>query len=145
MGMKNFEELECWKKATELRRKLSVLVQKFPEEEKYKLTDQILRASRSVTSNIAEGFGRYDYREYAHVCRLSRGSLFELMDHLIVARDEKYISEQEFVEFKTEIQDCAIVLNGFINYLLKTKARSRGMFEEPELSYELVSQLTFNN
>ena len=143
--MKNFEELECWKKATELRRRLSELVQKFPEDEKSKLTDQIQRASRSVTSNIAEGFGRYDYREFAHVCRLSRGSLFELMDHLIIARDEKYVSEQEFAEFKTEIQDCLAVLNSFITYLLKTKARSRGMFEEPELSYELVSQLTFNN
>jgi four helix bundle protein len=143
--MKNFEELDCWKKATELRRRLSLLIKKFPSDEKYKLTDQILRASRSVTANIAEGFGRYHYQEYAQFCRQSRGSLFELIDHLIVARDEKYISEQEFVEFKLEIENCLIVLNGFINYLLKAKASSANKFEEPGLSYELDSQLTINH
>lgn len=143
--MKNFEELDCWKKASELRRRLSELVKKFPSDEKYKLTDQIIRASRSVTANIAEGFGRYHYQEYAQFCRQSRGSLFELIDHLIVARDEKYTTENEFEEYKTEIESCLVVLNGFINYLLKAKSRSSSKFEEPELSYELDSQLTIND
>src|SRR5688572_1919087 len=122
--MKNFEELECWKRAAALRRRLSELVKRFHSDEKYKLTDQIIRASRSVTANIAEGFGRYHYQEYAQFCRQSRGSLFELIDHLIVARDEKYISETEFGELKIEIENCLIVLNGFINYLLHAKSRS---------------------
>ena len=143
--MRNFEELDCWKKATELRRRLSELVKKFPSDEKFKLTDQILRASRSVTANIAEGYGRYHYQEYAQFCRQSRGSLFELIDHLIVARDEKYVSEQEFNEFKTEIENCLIVLNGFINYLLRAKSRTGNKIEEPELSYELDSPLTIND
>jgi four helix bundle protein len=143
--MKNFEELDCWKKAAELRRRLSDLVKRFPGDEKYRLRDQILRASRSVTANIAEGFGRYHYQEYVQFCRQSRGSLFELVDHLIVARDEKYISEHEFLEFKTEVENCLVVLNGFINYLLKAKSNSNSKFEEPESSYELDSQLTIND
>ena len=61
--MKTFEELDCWKKSTELRRQLAQLVKGFPHEEKYKLTDQILvRASRSVTANIAEEFADFIIR-----------------------------------------------------------------------------------
>jgi four helix bundle protein len=143
--VKSFEELDCWKKAYELRKKLSELVKKFPSDEKYRLTDQVIRSSRSVTANIAEGFGRFHYQEYAQYCRQSRGSLFELVDHLIVARDEKYISEAEYLSLKAEIEGCLIVLNGFINYLLKAKAQSASKIEEPELSYELNSPLTINN
>lgn len=137
--MKNFEELDCWKKATALRRRLSELVKKFPAEEKYRLIDQIIRASRSVTANIAEGFGRYHYQEYAQFCRQSRGSLFELIDHMIVARDENYVSGNEFNEIKNEIESCLTVLNGFINYLLKAKSQTVNRVEEPELVYEPIN------
>jgi four helix bundle protein len=77
--MRSFEELDCWKKATALRRRLSTIVKKFPADEKYRLADQIIRASRSVTANIAEGFGRYHYQEYIQFCRQSRGSFLNLL------------------------------------------------------------------
>jgi four helix bundle protein len=93
--VKSFEDLNCWKISTDLRRRCSEIVKGFPKEEKYKLVDQIVRASRSVTANIAEGFGRYHYQEYIQFCRQSRGSLYELMDHFIVAKDEGYISDEE--------------------------------------------------
>src|SRR5687768_15347178 len=101
--MKSFEDLDCWKKAAELRRKLSVLVKRLPSEEKFRLADQIIRASRSVTANIAEGFGRFHYQEYVQYCRQSRGSLYEIIDHLIVAKEEKYINENELSTYKSEI------------------------------------------
>ena len=141
--MKSFEELDCWKMATALRRKLSAIVKKFPSDEKYKLVDQITRASRSVTANLAEGFGRYYYQEYIQFCRQSRGSLFELLDHLIVAQDEKYISNDEFKELKNEIEACLQVLNGFINYLSKAKSESKNKVEEPEIIY--ITDTTINN
>jgi four helix bundle protein len=132
--MKTFEDLDCWKKCTALRRKLSARVKSFPSEEKYRLIDQIVRAARSVTANIAEGFGRFHYQEYAQYCRQSRGSLYELIDHLIVAHDEEYISESELKDFKNEIEKCLAVLNGFINYLIK--AKSQNVANEPEPDYE---------
>jgi four helix bundle protein len=119
--MKTFEELDCWQKATGLRRELAKLVKGFPQDEKYKLADQIIRASRSVTANIAEGFGRFYYREYAQFCMQSRGSLYELIDHLIVAKDENYISTEQFEKLRAEIDRTLAVLNGFINYLVKAK------------------------
>jgi four helix bundle protein len=88
--MYSFEELEVWKEARQLRIDVRKLVGSFPAEEKYRLIDQLLRASRSVTANIAEGNGRFHYQENIRFCRQARGSLYEILDHLICAQDEKY-------------------------------------------------------
>lgn len=142
--MKSFEELECWKKASVLRKQLSILVKTFPSEEKYRLCDQIIRASRSVTANIAEGFGRFHYQENIQFCRQSRGSLYELIDHL-VAREENYISDDVLTNFKKEIHECLAILNGFINYLGRAKSES-GSVKEPDEKYSTIEgQLTDNN
>lgn len=119
--MKSFKELEAWKKCRELRKDISQLTKKFPAEEKYKLVDQMIRASRSVTANIAEGYGRYHYQEYVQFCRTSRGSLTELQDHFTVAMDESYISREELDGFNQRIEECIKLINGFIKYLLNAK------------------------
>lgn len=62
-SLTTFEDLECWQAATEVRRFIMKLVKKFPPEEKYSLANNMTRASRSVTQNIAEGFGRFHYQE----------------------------------------------------------------------------------
>ncbi len=143
--MKSFEELDCWKKATVLRKQLSILVKSFPSEEKYRLCDQIIRASRSVTANIAEGFGRFHYQENIQFCRQSRGSLYELIDHLIVAKDENYISDATLTDLKKEIHECLAILNGFINYLSRAKSES-GSLKEPGEKYSMTKdQLTDND
>jgi len=102
---------------------LAELVKSFPADEKYKLTDQIKRAARSATSNIAEGYGRFHYQENIQYCRQTRGSLYELIEHLIVATDEGYISQEKLINLKGEIESCLAVLNGYINYLLKAKTK----------------------
>ena len=55
------EDLNVWIKCRELKNKLTKLAREFPSEEKYRLTDQLIRASRSVTNNIAEGYGRFHF------------------------------------------------------------------------------------
>jgi four helix bundle protein len=80
-----FEDLEVWQKGRALRNGISNLTKTFPEEEKYKLANQMIRASRSVTANISEGYGRFHFQENIQFCRQARGSLFELIDHLTVA------------------------------------------------------------
>ena len=135
--MRTFEDLDCWKKASQLRRDLSEIVKKFSSEEKYRLVDQVIRASRSVTANIAEGFGRFHYQEYVQFCRQSRGSLYELIDHLIVAHESNLITLDELQKYKNQIGDCIAVINGFINYLLKAKERNR--VEEPVAEYQLTN------
>ena len=116
-----FEDLEVWQQAREFRNKISELTDSFPEKEKYKLSDQILRASRSVTANIAEGYGRFHYQENVQFARQARGSLYETLDHLTVAKDEDYIEKSTFKEFKSEIFDIIPMLNGYISYLKRQK------------------------
>jgi len=70
--MRTFEDLRVWRQCRELRRKVSSLVRRFPRSEQYRLVDQLLRASRSVTANIAEGYGRYHYQENIQFCRQAR-------------------------------------------------------------------------
>ena len=117
--LKSFEELECWKASTLLRRYIIEVIKKFPKEETYLLISQIKRASRSVTNNIAEGYGRFHYKENAQFCRQSRGSLYELKDHFIIALDENIISKEEHDTFIIHFEKAVSLLNGYINYLMK--------------------------
>lgn len=93
--MNSFEELEVWKVARTFRNEIRVLVLSFPVDEKYKLIDQVVRSSRSITANIAEGFGRYHHQENIQFCRIARGSLTETLDHLICAFDCGYITQEQ--------------------------------------------------
>lgn len=90
---------------------------KLPSSEKYDLIDNMKRAARSATRNIAEGYGRFHYKENIQFCRQSRGSLFELIDDLITCKDESYITDSEFSECKIKIELALSILNGYINYL----------------------------
>jgi four helix bundle protein len=81
--MNSFEDLETWKKCRQFRNEISLLIKQFPAEEKYRLVDQLHRSSRSVTANIAEGHGRFHYQDNLKFCRNARGSLNEVLDHII--------------------------------------------------------------
>ncbi|MCF8368161.1 MAG: four helix bundle protein [Bacteroidales bacterium] len=126
-----FEDLECWKAYREVRIYVMKIIKKFPPEEKYALVDGMRRSSRSTTENIAEGFGRYHYGENIQFCRISRGSLHELIDQFISAFDDNYINEDEYKNGRQLIETALAILNGFINYLQKAKS---GKYNEPKNS-----------
>ena len=89
--LKAFRELKCWKEAVESRKYARLIMKQFPNDEKYRLTDQLIRSLRSVTNNIAEGFGRFHYQENIQFCRHSRGSLTETQDHFYCAFEDGYL------------------------------------------------------
>jgi four helix bundle protein len=117
----NFEDLEVWKEARVLRLEIDKMMNKFPSDEKFRLKDQMLHASRSITNNIAEGYGRYHYQENIQFCRQSRGSAFELLDDFIICKDKEYINSEEFERLKAQCNSVIKLLNGYINYLKKQK------------------------
>jgi four helix bundle protein len=119
--MNTFKELEAWKSCRILRIDIWSLVKKLPTEEKYRLTDQLIRSSRSATNQIAEGFGRFHYLENVHFCRISRGSLNEIIDHISVALDSGYITIEEHDKLENQAVNSIRILNGYIRYLLKAK------------------------
>ncbi len=119
--MYSFEELEVWKEARRLRQSISIMAKSFPIEERFRIVDQLLRSSRSVTANIAEGNGRYHYKENVRFCRQARGSLNEVLDHLICAHDERLITLEQLTSYQNHIIKCHKLLNGYIAYLKKSK------------------------
>jgi four helix bundle protein len=123
-SFKSFEELTCWQAARELRLFVSKsIIPKFPKDERYALTDQIKRCSRSVGNNIAEGYGRFHFQENIQFCRIARGSLFETLDHGIIAFDENYISYEILEELKKLHNKTLLILNGYIKYLKSQKLK----------------------
>jgi four helix bundle protein len=118
----SFEDLECWKAATELRRYVSKrILPKFPPDEKFALTNQLRRSSRSISDNISEGYGRFHFQENIQSCRMARGSLCESLNQVIIARDENYIEEEVLLEYRQIYERTKAILNGYINYLNKAK------------------------
>ena len=119
--MKDFRGLEVWKEARKFKNKIFLLTKEFPKDEKYSLVSQIVRSSRSITANIAEGNGRYHYQENIQYCRQARGALTETLDHLICALDAEYINEKKFKELESDYYFILKLLNGYIAYLKKRK------------------------
>ncbi len=115
--LRGFFDLEAWKACREVRRSLFALAQKLPKEERFRLADQMIRASRSATANLAEGYGRFHYLETIQFCRQARGSLYELLDHLSTARDCSYINDKNFADEERRILDSIRLINGFVRYL----------------------------
>jgi four helix bundle protein len=122
---KDFTTLEAWKKAKDVKLFLYKEVLKIlPFEEKHNLAFQIRKASVSSTANIAEGYGRYHYGEAIQFYRISRGSLYELKDHLISCLDLNYISEKDFDRGISLIETAKRTLNGYITYVKSLKKNS---------------------
>ena len=119
--MKSLDTLEIYKGARAFRIKISKLVKSFPSSEKYLLVKQIVRSSRSVSANIAEGYGRFHYQENMQFLRIARGSLIETLDHINCAFDEDYISKSEHKEIKDNTTSLLRQINGFIRFLHKSK------------------------
>jgi len=133
--IRSFEDLECFKFCKELRLEVAYLVKTFPVSEQYRLTDQMIRCSRSITNNIAEGYGRFHFKENIQFCRVSRGSLYELLDHLQIALENQYIDITKLSILESKIVTCLKLMNGYINYL-NSKVNSN-YATEPEPEYNI--------
>ncbi len=118
-AFKDFTTLECWQKAREVRKFfVEEVLHLIPSEEKYHFKMQIKDALVSITANLAEGYGRFHYREGIQFYLIARGSLFEFKDHLISGLDFGYFSEDLVETGVNRIETAKKSLNGYINYTL---------------------------
>jgi four helix bundle protein len=118
----SFENLKVWQKAHELM--LFVhreVVPLLPREERWDLADQIRRSSKSVGANIAEGYGRFYYKDRVRFCYNARGSLTETENHPVDARHLEYISSQIYQKGRDLAGEAQRLLNGYIDYLKREK------------------------
>lgn len=119
---KDFTTLETWRKARLVKLFfIKEIVPKISEEEKFNLTHQIRKCCTSITANIAEGYGRYSFQEGIQFFRISRGSIYEIKDHLITCYDYNYINKDLLNKGIQLIEELKIILNSYINYLKKLK------------------------
>lgn len=88
-------------------------------QEQLRLSDQIIRAARSVSSSIAEGFARYHFTDSFRFYYISRGSISEIIDHLIVALDNGYIDQGKYETLESLSHETAKILNEYINFIPK--------------------------
>jgi four helix bundle protein len=116
-----FEHLEVWKKAREFKKEVCIEARKFPADERFRLTDQLIRSMRSVNALISEGHGRFTYADQLHYCVQSRGSLTESINHLIDAYDDEYITLERLSYLKTKGKELEKLINGYIGYLRKQR------------------------
>ncbi len=95
--------------------------------ERYNLSSQLTRDACSVIANIAEGYGRYRYKENIQFCRQARGSLYELQDHLITCRDLEYLDAGRFADLFNQIKETIKILDGYIRYLQQENKKNQSV------------------
>jgi len=112
--VKDFKELNVWKKAHRLTLAVYTLTRGFPKDELYGLTSQIRRAASSIGANIAEGCGRRSDGELTRFLQIARGSSSELEYHLLLARDLHLLDEESFTEFESLVLEVQRMLTSLV-------------------------------
>lgn len=94
----SFEKLEVWQNARKFVRDIYKVTRKFPEEEKFGITNQIRRASTSITANLAEGTSRSTNKDKLKFINISYSTTIEVINFLILSFDLELIIEEEYSE-----------------------------------------------
>ena len=110
----SFTDLHTWQVAHTLVLEIYRITREFPREEQFGLTSQLRRAVVSITSNIAEGFSRPSYKEKIQFYSMSLGSLTEVQNQMIIAKDIEYLQEATFIDIERIIINTHKLLNGLI-------------------------------
>lgn len=110
-----FENLDVYKKAVNFADKISSLTEGFSRGNYY-LRDQLNRAALSISTNIAEGNGKYHKADRVNFFRIARGSAFECVPILEICKRKAFISDKEYTDFKKELEDICKMLSGLMNY-----------------------------
>ena len=110
----SFDKLLVWQRAHSLVLKIYEVTNNFPKEEIWGLTSQIRRAAVSVPSNIVEGKARGSRKDFKRFLLVARGSLEEVKYQSLLAKELKYMNEEQYEEITVMIEDVGRLLGGMI-------------------------------
>lgn len=113
-SIKNFYELDAWKKGHLLALEIYKITEDFPKEERYGVVSQLRRAASSVTANIAEGFARYHFKDKTKFYYNSRGSVSEVQNFLLLVKDLEYIDLEICKKLGENANEVGRLINGLI-------------------------------
>ena len=122
--IERLEDLKIW----QISKEIAVSIYKLKEEKlnkDFSFRDQIRRSSVSVTSNIAEGFGRDGNKEFIQFLSVAKGSLFELKTQLLIAVEIDYLSLEEMNSFGQKIEELIRLITGLMNYLKSSNLKGK--------------------
>jgi len=122
--MHNFKELKIWQLSRYFVKDIYFLTKKFPDDERFGLTQQIRRAVVSIPSNIAEGSGRGSNNDFSRFLDIANGSAFEVETQLILSLDLEYISQTEFDFLNEKLQVIEKMIFNFNQSLKEQKTNS---------------------
>ena len=120
-GIKNFYDLEAWQKGHLLVLEIYKITKNFPKEELFGIISQLKRAASSVTANIAEGFERYHFKDKVRFYYQARGSVAEVQNFLLLAKDLNFIDLETCKELGEKANEARRLINGLINSIEKQK------------------------
>jgi len=115
--VREFKKLNVWRRAIELGKAVYEVVDKFPRKEDYELSSQLRRAVVSISSNIAEGCGRYTNKDTIRFLYISMGSIKEVESQLFIAKEFGYLGEEDLSNLEKELDEVSKLLMGFIGYI----------------------------
>jgi four helix bundle protein len=127
--MRNYRDLQVWKKAHDLTLELYRVSQRFPREEMYGITGQLRRAAVSIGANLAEGCGRRTSNELARFVRVAMGSASELDYHILLCRDIGLMSSDAFSISTAKLTEVRKMLTSFLQSVeeqIETQSRAAG-------------------
>jgi four helix bundle protein len=118
----SFEKLELYQRARALSGRLAKLSRLLPAEERFRLKFQMEKARLSLTNAVAEGHGRYTYKDRKHYCYEARGSLQELVDDINECGEMKYAKAEHLGDLKCDAFRVLQMIDGWARYLEKRRA-----------------------
>ena len=135
-GWKDFREISAWRLSRDVKCHVYRFVERDDVRRKYKYCEQLSEAARSAPGNIAEGFGRFGNKEFARFSRIAKGSLEEVLNHMIDAHDQRLISADDLAQHEHRIRKALKATIGLIRHLEShpdpPRPRKRPKAENPE-------------
>ena len=129
--IEKFEDIIAWQKALDLSNLIYQYTNNTLFAKDFGLKDQIRRASVSVVSNIAEGFERESNNQFIYFLVIAKASAGELRSQLYIAKNQNYISEQEFQIIINKVLEVSKTISGFISYLRSVKKSELSKLSKP--------------
>jgi four helix bundle protein len=114
-AIKDFTDLVIYQLALDLAEWIYQVTANFPKEETYNLTSQLRRSAASIGANIAEGWGRYTYKERIRYCIIARGSLAETKHHVLFSHRLKYINDEILSQYYSSHKNLSVRINNYIS------------------------------
>ncbi len=112
--MSTFRDLKIWQKSIVLVTNVYEETKSFPKEEQYGLSSQLRRASVSIPSNIAEGYGRESKKEYIRFLNIAISSLFEVQTQLEIGKNLYFLKENNFNSLYEDTREIERMLSSYI-------------------------------